>query len=52
MACVVESAGYVVEHGGTAECMHKMGYTILSENDVLEAVKSAMVSPFSGQLLH
>lgn len=48
---VVESIGYVAEHDGTAERMHKMGYTILRESDVLEAVESAMVSPFSGQIL-
>ena len=48
---VVSSVGYVAEHEGTAERMTRSGHTILSEADVLNAVRLAVASPFSGQML-
>lgn len=48
---VVSSVGYVAEHDGTAERMTRSGHTILSEADVLNAVRLAVASPFSGQML-
>lgn len=48
---VVSSVGYVAEHDGTAERLKKSGHTLLSEDDVLFAIESAITSPFSGQIL-
>ncbi|KAI0912850.1 hypothetical protein F4823DRAFT_632847 [Ustulina deusta] len=48
---VVESIGYAAEHEGVAERLSKLGYQVLSEVDVLEAIEYAIASPFSGQVL-
>lgn len=48
---VVKSVGYVAENDGTAERLKKTGHTVLSEEDVLKAVESAISSPPSTQLM-
>ena len=48
---VVKSVGYVAENDGTAERLKKTGHTVLSEEDVLAAVESAIISPPSAQLM-
>ena len=48
---VVSSVGYAAEHDGVAERLSNIGYRVLSEEDVLEAVGRAISSPFCGQFL-
>lgn len=48
---VVKSIGYVAENDGTAERLRKTGHTVLSEDDVLKAVESAILSPRATQLM-
>jgi acyl carrier protein len=49
---IVKSVGYVAETDGTAErLITNSGYMTLSEDDVLRAIESAIISPFSGQIL-
>ncbi|KAL8907696.1 MAG: hypothetical protein Q9207_001265 [Kuettlingeria erythrocarpa] len=48
---VVKSVGYVAENDGTAERLKKTGHTVLSEDDVLKAVESAIASPHATQLM-
>ena len=47
----VKSVGYVAETDGTAERLLKQGIGLLSENDVLKTIESAIISPFSTQLI-
>lgn len=47
----VKSVGYVAETDGTAERLLKQGFTLLSEDDVLRTIESAIISPFSTQLI-
>ena len=49
---IVKSVGYVAETDGTAErLIVNSGYMTLSEDDVLGAIESAIISPYSGQIL-
>ncbi|KAH8799819.1 hypothetical protein F5884DRAFT_905307 [Xylogone sp. PMI_703] len=49
---IVKSVGYVAETEGTAErLIGNSGYMLLSEDDVLKAVESAILTPYSGQIL-
>lgn len=48
---VVKSVGYVAENDDTAERLRKTGHTVLSEDDVLRAVESAILSPQATQLM-
>ncbi|KAL8720573.1 MAG: hypothetical protein Q9225_002592 [Loekoesia sp. 1 TL-2023] len=48
---VVKSVGYVAENEGTAERLKRTGHTVLSEDDVLKAVESAILSPHATQLM-
>ncbi|KAH6658934.1 hypothetical protein BKA67DRAFT_509967 [Truncatella angustata] len=48
---VVSSVGYVAEHDNTSERLARSGHTILSEEDVLNAIKFGISSPFSGQMV-
>lgn len=47
----VKSVGYVAETDGTAERLLKQGFTLLSEDDVLNTIESAILQPFSTQLI-
>ncbi|KAH6653256.1 KR domain-containing protein [Truncatella angustata] len=48
---VIDSVGYAAEHEGVAKRPSKIGYRVLSQEDVLEAIERAVASPFCGQLL-
>ena len=48
---IVKSVGYVAEDDGTAERLRKSGHTVLSEDDVLGAVESAIISPPKTQMM-
>jgi acyl carrier protein len=49
---MVKSVGYLAENDGIMmERLEKQGHMVLSEEDVLAAVESAIRSPFSGQLM-
>ncbi|KAI9879283.1 MAG: hypothetical protein M1830_009013 [Pleopsidium flavum] len=48
---VVKSVGYVAENDGTADRLKKSGHMVLSEDDVLGAVESAITSPPSTQIM-
>ena len=48
---LVDSVGYAAEHDDVGERLSKVGYQVLSEEDVLEALGRAVASPFQGQLL-
>ena len=48
---VVKSVGYVAENDGTAERLKKTGHTVLSEDDVLAAIESAIIAPSESQLM-
>ena len=48
---IVKSVGYVAEDDGTAERLRKSGHTVLSEDDVLGAVQSAIISPPKTQMM-
>jgi len=48
---IVKSVGYVAEDDGTAERLRKSGHTVLSEDDVLGAIESAIMSPPKTQMM-
>ena len=48
---VVKSVGYVAENDGTADRLRKSGHMVLSEDDVLAAVESAITSPPTTQIM-
>lgn len=49
---MVKSVGYLADSDGkTFEKLRRQGHMMLSEDDVLAAVESAIIAPFSGQVL-
>ncbi|KAI2642646.1 hypothetical protein GGS21DRAFT_184157 [Xylaria nigripes] len=48
---VVDSIGYAAEREGMSERLGKIGYQVLSEADVFEAIERALASPFGGQFV-
>jgi hypothetical protein len=48
---IVQSVGYVAENQGTAERLRKSGYKVLTEDDVLGAIESAIISSPQRQML-
>jgi hypothetical protein len=48
---IVQSVGYVAENQGTAERLRKSGYKVLTEDDVLGAIESAITSSPQRQML-
>lgn len=48
---LVDHVGYAADHGGVAERLSKLGFRVLSADNVLEAVGRAIASPWQGQLL-
>jgi hypothetical protein len=47
----VKSVGYVAENQGTAERLVRQGFSLLSEDDVLRTLETAILNPFAGQLV-
>jgi acyl carrier protein len=48
---IVQSVGYVAENQGTAERLRSSGYKVLTEEDVLGAIESAIASSPQNQML-
>jgi len=47
----VKNVGYVAEHEETDAYLKKQGHMVLSEDDVLKALASAIISPYATQLV-
>ena len=49
---IVKSVGYLAEDGSekTIESLQRHGFTALSEDDILAALDSAVMTPFAGQI--